>query len=362
MQITYQFRLYPTREQEQRMFRTLTLCRQLYNTALEQREIAYKQQGKSIFYTRQQGELPVLKKELPEYKEVHSQVLQDCLQRLDHAFERFFQKEAGYPRYKSRDHYTSFTYTQPKAVKKTFAQEKQVYLSKIGLVKMKVHRAFDPLKVTQINVKYQTGQWFANISVEIPVIEPIVSTEKGIGMDVGLRTFAALSDETLIENPRYLRKAEKRLAAYQRRLSRKQKGSKNRQKAKRKVAKKHRHVARQRKDFLHKHSYHLVQGHDLIAVEALQVKNMVKNNRLAKSISDAGWSRFVTLIEYKAKKQGKRLVKVPAHGTSQTCVCGATVSKDLSIRLHVCSSCGLTMNRDIVSAKVILQRALSKGA
>jgi len=358
MQITYQFRLYPTKEQEEKMNRTLLLLQQLYNAAKEQREFAYKQFGESIFYSHQQNELPLLKKELPEYKEVHSQVLQDCLRRVDDAFQRFFRKEAGYPHFKARDRYNSFTYPQPDAVKKTFSKEGYVYLPKIGFVEMNIHRPFIQTNVTQINVKRYADHWVANITVEEENTEIRPCIEKAVGIDVGLKSFAALSDETIIENPRYLRKAEKRLAKYQRRLSRKQKGSKNRGKAKHKVAKAHQKVARQRKDFLHKQSYKIVHNHDLIAVEQLKVKNMIRNHRLSKSIADAGWSQFLTYLSYKAARQGKRFVKVPARGTSQTCLCGAEVPKTLADRIHECPACGLVQDRDIVSAKVILQRAL----
>nr|WP_261798186.1 transposase [Brevibacillus massiliensis] len=346
-------RLYPTPKQEEKMNRTLDLCRMLYNTAKQQRELAYKQFGTSIFYSMQQKELPVLKREFPEYKEVHSQVLQDCLQRLDDAYQRFFRKEAGYPRYKSKDRYASFTYPQPGAVKKGY-----VYLPKIGFVRMKIHREFDGCHVTQLNVKRYADQWVVNITVKGEEIEMTSSIERMVGIDVGLNTFAALSDETTIENPRYLRKAEKRLKRYQRRLSRKQKGSRNRERAKRKVAKAYRKVTRQRKDFLHKQSFRMVRDYDLIAVEQLKIRNMIQSRRLAKSIADAGWRKFITYLSYKAGRQGKRLVEVPANGTSQTCLCGTEVIKTLAIRIHTCSVCGLMQNRDIVSAKIILQRAL----
>lgn len=223
---------------------------------------------------------------------------------------------------------------------------------------MHVHRPFNRENVTQINVKRYTDGWMANIGVNLEAAEAGQAVDAAVGIDVGLSTFAALSDETKVDNPRHLRRAEKRLRRAQRRLSRKERGSCNRQKAKRKVAKIHQKVARQRKDFLHKQSYRTVRDHDLIAVEQLNVKNMIRNRRLSKSISDAGWRKFITYLSYKVERQGKRFVQVPAHGTSQTCVCGAEVPKTLAIRLHKCEGCGLVQDRDIVSAKIILQRAL----
>ncbi|MGG1661774.1 RNA-guided endonuclease InsQ/TnpB family protein [Brevibacillus sp. NRS-1366] len=359
MQITYQFRLYPTPEQVEKMNRTLELLRRLYNAAKEQREIAYKQFGQAVFYSMQQSELPVLKTEFPSYKEIHSQVIQDCLRRLDDAFLRFFRREAGYPRFKSRDKYLSFTYPQHGTIKKTFAEEGYIYLSKIGHVKMNAHRNFDRAKVTQINVKRYADKWMTNIQVKVEETETVSRPEKVVGIDLGLSSFATLSNETIINTPRYLRKAEKRLKRYQRRHSRKQKASSNREKSRQKVAKAYQQVARQRRDFLHKQSSLIVRDHDLIAVEQLKIKNMLRNRRLAKSIFDAGWSQFITYLSYKAKRQGKRFVKVPAHGTSQICLCGADVPKTLSVRIHECLTCGIIQDRDLVSAKVILQRAMS---
>lgn len=355
MIIVHRFHIEPTREQEQKLFQTLDLCRRLYNAALEQREICYRQRGKSPSCTSQKNELPVLKKELPEYKQVNAQVLQDCLQRLDGAFQRFFNGLAGYPRYKNRDHYRSFTY--PQADKQDhFKKPGYIYLPKIDYVKMKAHFGFDPVKVSRINVKYHNGKWYVNLTSEIREAE-LVEIVKKVGIDVGLLTFAALSDGTKIDNPKYFHKSEKKLARLQRQLSRKNKGSNNRRKAKAKVTRLHDKIANQRKDFLHKASYSIVKKYDLIAVEDLSVKNMVKNRHLSKSIADAGWGKFVYYLEYKCLKYGKKLVKVPPGGTSQTCVCGAYVPKGLSVRVHKCPECGLVADRDVVSAMVILQRA-----
>jgi putative transposase len=355
MIIVHRFHIEPTIEQEQRLFQTLTLCRRLYNTALEQREICYRQKGKSPSCTSQKNELPALKKELTEYKQVNAQVLQDCLQRLDDAFRRFFNGLAGYPRYKDRDHYRSYTY--PQADKQDhFKNPGYIYLPKVGYVKMKAHFAFDPAKVSRINVKYHNGKWYVNLTSEIQAAEAVKIVNK-VGIDVGLLTFAALSDGTKIDNPKYFRKSEKKLARLQRRFSRKKKGSNNRGKAKAKVARLHDKIANQRRDFLHKASFAIVQKYDFIAVEDLSVKNMIKNHHLSKSIADAGWGKFVDYLEYKCLKYGNKLVKVSPSGTSQTCVCGTHVPKALSVRVHECPECGLIADRDVVSAMVILQRA-----
>jgi len=353
--IVHHFNIEPTEDQERKMFQTLGLCRKLYNAALEQREVYYRQTKNCLTYNKQANELADLKKVLPEYKSVNAQVLQDCLKRLDISFQRFFDGISGYPHYKDMYHYNSFTY--PQADKQDhFKRPGFIYLPKIGYVKLNAHFEFDPSLVSRINVKFHGGKWYVNLTSEIEEGQYFGFLSQ-IGIDVGLLSFAALSDGTMIENPRYYRKSEKRLAKLQRQLSRKKKGSKNRGKAKSKVAKCHAKIANQRKDFLHKASYHIVQEYDFIAVEDLQIKNMVKNYCLAKSISDAGWGTFIKYIEYKSRKFGKILVKVPPAGTSQICICGEHVPKDLSVKVHECLKCGLKADRDVVSAMVILQRA-----
>lgn len=361
MQITYSFRIYPAPDQETMLLGCLELCRKLYNLSLEERQTVWAIEKKHIGYTDQQNKLPAFKKLNPEYKNVHSQVLQDVLRRMDTAYKNFFEKRSGYPRFKGTGRYSSITYPQVDKVGGTFSRIDQglLYLPKIGYVKIRTHRAFDCSAVGRINVKLRSNQWYANITCDIHEVESSpLSCAKSIGIDVGLTSFAATSDGELIDNPQYLRKKEKYLKRMQKQLARKKLGSKNRRKAKKKLSKAHQKVADQRKDFLHKVSYSLVKYNDIIVVEDLQIKNMIRNNRLSKSIHDAGWGKLLTYIEYKSKRQNKRFIKIPANGTSQTCICGAGVPKDLSVRVHTCPKCGYTDNRDIVSAKVIEIRGL----
>jgi putative transposase len=341
------------------MFHILKLCRHLYNRSLEERITTYKTTGKGVTYSMQQNSLPALKIENPEYKTVHSQVLQDVLRRLDRSYQNFFEGRASYPQFRDRDHYRSFTYPQVDVVRETFQRDGFIYLSKIGFVKIIAHRLFEPDKVFQINVIRKSNRWYANLTVELPDPEQAAGyIDNGIGVDLGLLHFYALSDGTTVDTPRFLRKSEQKLVKLQRRLSHKKKGSKNRRKARTKVARCHEKIANQRKDFLHKKSYNLVTGHDVIVMEDLQVRNMAQNRHLAKSIHDASWSTFQKYVEYKCQKFGKQLVKVDPKGTSQTCVCGYPVLKDLSIRIHRCPQCGLVEDRDVVSAKLILERGL----
>ena len=223
---------------------------------------------------------------------------------------------------------------------------------------MTTHREFDVSQISRVNIKYHGGKWYANLTAEEEVPENLTNGTKSTGIDMGLKHFAVLSDSTEIETPKYYRKSEKKLAKQQRRLSRKKKGSNNRGKAKTKVAKLHATITNQRKDFLHKTSLVVVTNHDVIAMEDLKVKNMVKNHHLAKSIHDASWSTFKNYVEYKCRRYGKLFIVVPPQGTSQTCLCGAHVPKDLSVRVHRCPICGLVMPRDLVSAKLIERRGL----
>ncbi len=351
------FRLNPTKEQEQKLFHTFYLCRKLYNQALEERVAYYREKGISIRYIDQQNHLPTWKQEHSEYKEVHSQVLQNVLQRLDQAFVNFFEKRAKFPKFKNKFMFRSITYPQ---ARNTYFHENKVYLPKIGWIRMRAHLPFDPVSVKMINVKFHDSKWYVNLTYGTEAVAPLAEIQNAVGIDLGLLSLIATSDGEFFENPKWLQKSEKRLKRKQRRLSRKKKGSKNREKAKQKLQCLYDHVANQRKDHLHKVSRSLVDRYDLICMEDLQVKGMMKNHRLAKSIANAGWGRLTVYIEYKTKFAGKIAIKVPPHHTSQLCSsgCGTIVKKDLSVRIHKCSVCGLEIDRDVNAAINILHRGL----
>ena len=354
------FEIKPTWEQETKLFQTLTLCRKLYNYALDQRITAYKTTGKGLTYSQQQNQLPQFKKDNPEYKDIQSQALQDVLRRLDTAYQNFFDKRAGYPKFKDRFHYNSFTIPQADS-KRNFGKDGCVYISKIGNIKMNAHQEFDQTKVKIINVKYDGLKWYVNLTMEIQDTDIVVKTGKAIGIDVGLKELAITSEGKLYNNPKWLNKSEKKLKKLQRQLSRKTKGSKNRTKSKEKLAKQHSKVSNQRKDYLHKVSHEIVRDYDIIAIEDLQTSNMMKNHRLAKSISNAGWHKFSVYLTYKAERNGKMLVRVNPKNTSQKCShCGEIVKKTLSVRVHECPHCGLVLDRDINAAKNILAEGLKQ--
>ncbi|WP_231705656.1 RNA-guided endonuclease InsQ/TnpB family protein [Effusibacillus lacus] len=353
------FEIRPTAEQEKQLFHTFDLCRKLYNYALDQRIRSYKETGKGLTYRDQQNMLPAFKEANPEYKAVQSQVLQDVLRRLDRAFVNFFEKRAGYPRFKDKLRFRSITIPQSD-VRRNFGKEGYIYIPKIGHIKLNAHQAFDPSKVKIINVKFQNGKWYTNLTVETDSKPPVSDIQLAVGIDMGLFQIAVTSDGEQYENPRWITKSEKRLKKLQRRLSQKHKGSQNRQKAKHQLQKLHDHISNQRKDYLHKISHRLVQKYVLICIEDLQVKGMMKNHRLAKSIANASWNRLANYLEYKSRRFGKTLVKVNPKNTSQKCSnCRQIVKKNLSERIHQCPYCHVVLDRDLNAAINILQAGLN---
>ena len=357
MRKAYKYRIYPTKAQNETLDQQLALCCQLYNAGLQERRDAYRICGKSITYTEQQNQLPEIKKSNPEFKAIHSQVLQDVLQRVDKAFAGFFSRlakgrTAGYPRFRSRPRYDSLSYPQS-----GFQLEgRKLVLSKIGKVRIKQHRALAGRSKT-LSIKREAGRWYACFSVEIEPV-PLPVTNAAIGIDVGLESFAVLSDGTAIENARYYREAEKTLRVTQRRVARRKKGSERRKKAVRLLQRAHAHIRNQRADFHHQTARKLVNGYGKIVVEDLNIKGLA-GGLLAKSVNDAGWSAFFAKLAYKAAEAGRELIKVDPRGTSQRCPCGAPNPKTLSQRRHQCNVCGLDIARDHASALEILRLGLS---
>lgn len=359
MLLTYKYRLSPTKKQIQTLDRTLETCRILYNSCLADRRNHYQTTGKGLSRIRQQEILTADKKRILLLQDIHSQVLQNVLFRVDRSFQSFFRRvkersgKAGYPRYKGEGQYDSICYPQEPGFQLT---PQGLRLSKIGTVKIILHREIAG-NVKTCTIRRDGDQWYACFSVEFePVQIPV--PDDSIGIDVGIESFAVLSDGTVIENPKHLRKAEKKLVRKQRLLSAKKKGSANRKKARKEVAKAHRKIRNKRADFHHKLSHTLVNRYGLIAVEDLNIKGMVQNHHLAKSISDAGWGQFLNFLAYKAENAGCRVEKVSARCTSINCSeCGERVAKTLADRIHACPFCGLILNRDHNAAINILNRA-----
>ncbi len=341
MKKSFQFRIYPNRKQEVILNRTLSTCRHLYNDSLAERkkqaelnrvkkEFDVFPWGKSewISYEDQANDLSESKTDFQ--KEVHSQVLQNTLKRLDRSFKNFYNG-FGYPRFQGRDRYNTFTYPQS-----GFAIESErLNLSKIGCIKIIQHREIEG-RIKTCTIKKDIDQWYVIFSVEIE--KPIEPTEQktSIGVDVGLNSLITISNGEQIEPPEFMRELEDKLGREQKRLCRKKNGSENRKKQKIEVAKVHR-----------------------IVFEDLQIQNMMQNHHLAKSISDAGWYQLMILTKSKAEYAGKVVEFVNARNTSQNCSgCGNSVPKGISVRTHSCPHCGLVLDRDHNAAINILKRSI----
>jgi putative transposase len=332
-------------------------CRALYNAALEQRKTWWERgQGIGASYYQQKAELPRLKAACPEFGEVHAHVLQDVVVRVERAFQAFFRRvkagqTPGYPRFHGRARYNSFTF--PEYGNGAVLDGGILSLSKIGRIRLRLHRPLEGTPKT-VTISREADGWYVSFSCADVPTQALPATGQQTGIDVGLKVFLMTAQGVVFENPRYYRRAERYLAKCQRRVSRRKKGSHRRRKAVALLAKAHQDVQRQRRDFQHKVALKRVRANDTIYHEDLRVANMVKNHHLAKSISDAGWAQFRSILEAKAAWAGRRVVAAPPAYTSQDCSgCGERVPKSLSIRTHVCPSCGLVLDRDENAARNI---------
>ena len=359
---SFKYRVYPTKFQTEILESHLELSRELYNAGLEERKEAWRRKI-SISFRKQSDQLPEVKKLRPEYKEVHSQVLQQVLHRLDKAFQSFFRrvkngKEPGYPRFKGRSWFSSLVYPQHQNGFYLISK-KGLYLSGIGKVRIKLHRPVEGNPKTCTIKRTASGHWYASFSCDQVPAEEWPEAYSEVGIDPGLDSFATISDgesETKIENPRWFRKSEERLAKAQQELSRKRRGSKNRAKAKSKVACIHEKIANQRSDFQWKLARKIVKENRLIAIEDTDVKEMVgkSSQGMSKSIQDAAWGRFSSKLSFKAENAGRTFVKPPAPWSSSTCSrCQYRLPEKLPLpeRVFQCPKCGFVLDRDQNAAR-----------
>lgn len=335
-------------------------CRVLYNAALQERRDAYRLIGKSPSYYDQCKSLTQIRSEDSAYGDLDVAMTRlTVLDRLDKAFKAFFRRckageTPGFPRFKGRDRFDTLIFGTT-GWKLT---GNRLTVRGVGWFLVSGGKRHDG-QIKGLRLVQSAGRWYAHVLVDVGEAPAVVGTTEPVGIDVGLSTFASMSDGTTVENPRFLRTSLDRLATAQQALARKRRGSKARRRAKAVVARVHSHIANQRRDFIHKTSRVLVDKYQGFVVEALSIRNMIRNKHLALSIMDAAWGQFCTALAYKAEGAGKPFVAVNPKGTSQRCSgCQQVVRKDLSVRTHVCPHCGLVLDRDYNAARNILSLGL----
>jgi putative transposase len=358
MLLSYKFRLYPNSDQRQALDRILEIHRQVYNAALKERRHAWKRCGVSI------------RSFDDDVAWCNFSSLQQTLRRLDKAFQAFFRRvkageTPGYPRFKGRGWFKSICYVYGDGIR---LKDGRVYVQNVGLVRLFQHRSIPDDSTIKMAVlkRDRVGNWYVVFQVELPDIDITLRNGLAVGIDMGLTHFATLSTGEMIENPRWFREAEEKLALLQRKRSRHKRGSRRYRELSRQIKRLHKRVANKRRDFQHKLSTRLVQEHALIVVEDLNVKGLCRSH-CRKSMGDAAWAQFLHMVEYKAKAGAARpdagtlYMPVDPNGTTRDCSgCGRRVPKTLSERQHTCPHCGFTAPRDVNAALNILDRGRAR--
>lgn len=366
MILSYRYRLLPSKSQHLALVAICEDQRQLYNAGLEERIGCYRATGKTRAYIDQARSLTLCRRDLPEMATISVNIQRWTLKRLDEAFVGFFRRakardsKAGFPRFRGKSRWRSFGFGEFRGIR--FDGQRLRFAGLPGGIKIHLHRALPPNPDIRSCVFRRDGKgWYVSLDVAIEAAEKrVVSTM--VGVDLGLKVFAYYSDGIIIPAPQIARKAERDLRRRQRALARCRRDSNRRRKVRDRVARLHRKIANTRTTWLHQHSAALVKRADLIAVEDLNVAGMIRHPTLARSIADASWAKFLSMLAYKAEKAGGHLICVDPRNTSQKCSgCGELVPKSLAVRTHACPHCGLVIDRDWNAARNILRAGLPAG-
>lgn len=365
MRRAYKFRLFTNANQERELSTALETHRRLYNACLEQRKTTYETEKVSVKYKDQSAWFKAERSLNPYFARLNFSSAQATMRRLEKSFANFFRRvktggKPGFPRFKGRDFFNSIEFpSHGDGIRLT---GNRLRLQHVGVIRVKLHRDVQGA-IKTLSVKREAGKWFLVVSCDLGDVKVEPSKSPPVGVDVGLKAFLSKSDGSKAEpNPRYLKTALPELRRRQRGLSRKQKGGKNRRKARKAVAKVHARVKNLRAEHHHAVALKIVRRYGLVAVESLSIKNMLKNDRLSRAISDVAWGNFLLTLRSKAESAGVAYVEVDARGTSQECPdCGRVVPKDLSQRWHSCE-CGCSLDRDEAAARVIPARGLQARA
>ncbi len=359
--ISYKFRILPTKAQETLMTKWLEECRMLYNNLVSQRKNGWEKNKKSFSLYDQLNRLPELKRTYPKLKTVYSQVLQNVGIRVDLAYQAFFRRlkryeKPGYPRFKGYGRYDSFCYPCAIDIK---LNEDSIKFPKIGMISAIFHREIKG-KMKTATIKRSHGKWYLVIVTDFVDNKKILKSNKTVAIDVGIETFATLSDGNNILNPRFFERKQKALAKVQRRLEKhkKEKSSRRIKKARRAISKVHEKIVNSRHNFVHQTTNKLIKEYGIIILEDININNLIKKRWCNKQILDAAWGSFTNILTNKAECAGRMVVKVNPAWTSQTCSkCGIRTLHELKDRIFNCE-CGYSANRDANAAQNILTLGL----